>query len=264
MHFGATLRLLRVDAGLSLRALAEGIGVSSAYLSRVENGHDAPPTPDRLVAIANALGFSPALLVGLADRVSPFVSDYLARVPTAGALFFEIARRELTTAQLARVHAFIDEEFPVHERSTQAAPRVGPLIARGGVVTEMTCSQLDDVLDIASARLARATGSSAAQLSRALRHREQDASTAIGAGVAVPHAIVDGVEPAAVLVTLKRPLAFPTPDGLPLRVCIGVVHPPEHSRLLALLAHIAGLARDDFADQLCGARDPRRALALLE
>lgn len=45
MHLGATLRLLRTDAGLSLRDLARRIGVSSAYLSRVENGVDAPPRP---------------------------------------------------------------------------------------------------------------------------------------------------------------------------------------------------------------------------
>lgn len=264
MHFGATLRMLRVDAGFSLRALAESVGVSSAYLSRVENGHDAPPTPDRLVAIANALGVAPVALVGLADRVSPVVSDYLARVPAAGALFFEIARRELTTAQLARVQAFVEKEFPVRERVAPAEPRIGPLVARGGVVSEMTCSQLDDVLDIAAVRLARATRSAVATLSKALRQREQEASTAIGAGVSIPHAIVQGVEPAAVLVTLRRPLAVVTPDGLPLRVCIGVVHPPEHGRLLSLLAHVAGLAREQFVEHLCAARDPRRALALLE
>ena len=263
MHFGATLRLLRVDAGVSLRTLAESVGVSSAYLSRVENGHDAPPTPDRLVAIARRLGLPPALLVGLADRVSPFVSDYLARVPAAGALFLEIARRELTTAQLARVQAFIEDEFPVREHAAPE-PRLGPLIARGGVVSGMSCSQLEDALDIAAARLARATESSVPALSRALRERERDASTAIGSGVAVPHAIIQGVKPAAVLVTLQRPLAVPTPDGLPLRVCIGLVHPPEHAQLLALLAHVASLAREGFAEHLCSASDPRRALALLE
>ena len=45
LNLGATLRLLRVEAGLSLRELAARVGVSTAYLSRVENGHDAAPTP---------------------------------------------------------------------------------------------------------------------------------------------------------------------------------------------------------------------------
>ena len=33
MHFGATLRLLRMESGISLRALAQRVGVSGAYLS---------------------------------------------------------------------------------------------------------------------------------------------------------------------------------------------------------------------------------------
>ena len=69
MHFGATLRLLRIEAGLGLRELAQRVGVSSAYLSRVENGHDAPPTPDRLATIARILGLSPSVLLELGQRV---------------------------------------------------------------------------------------------------------------------------------------------------------------------------------------------------
>jgi transcriptional regulator with XRE-family HTH domain len=43
MDFGATLRLLRLGSGLSLRDLARRLGVSSTYLSRVENGLDPVP-----------------------------------------------------------------------------------------------------------------------------------------------------------------------------------------------------------------------------
>ncbi len=74
MVFGSVLRLLRVDAGSTLRGLAATVGVSSAYLSRVENGHDPAPTPDRLVAIAHAIGVSPQLLVELAERRSAATS----------------------------------------------------------------------------------------------------------------------------------------------------------------------------------------------
>src|SRR3712207_1940181 len=89
MHLGATLRLLRVDAGLSLRDLARRIGVSSAYLSRVENGLDAVPTPERLAAIARELDVPSTLLMDVAHRVSPFVASYLEQVPGAGRLFLE-------------------------------------------------------------------------------------------------------------------------------------------------------------------------------
>src|SRR6476620_9317950 len=111
MHFGAALRILRTDAGLSLRRLAEQVGVYTAYLSRVENGHDAPPTADRLVAIAEALGLPPSLLLELAHKVDPSVIGFLERVPGAAALFLDIARANLSAAELARVKGFIDREF---------------------------------------------------------------------------------------------------------------------------------------------------------
>ena len=263
MHFGAALRLLRVDAGISLRGLAEQVGVSSAYLSRVENGHDAPPTADRLVALAEAIGIPASLLVGLTDRVSPTIADYRARVPAANALFHAIAQRDLTTAQLAKVQSFLDAEFPVRGGAPTEA-RIAPLLARGGVVTEVVCTELDDLLDVLAARLARATGVPAASLARALREREHVASTMVAAGMAVPHAIVPGVSPTAVLAILRKPLAADTPDGLPFRAAFGVVHPYDPRELLALLGHLVTLAREDVVDYLATSRDPRRALVWVE
>src|SRR5262245_34440207 len=153
MHFGATLRLLRTDAGVSLRALAQQIGVSSAYLSRVENGHDAAPTADRLVAIAHALRLPPALLVELAHKVTPFVSSYLERTPAAGALFVEIARRNLTGPQVARIKAFMDSEFPASApQGPMGTPRLSALLSSDRVVLKMSCAHLEDVVDVAALR----------------------------------------------------------------------------------------------------------------
>src|SRR5512139_3614182 len=108
MHLGATIRLLRLDAGLSLRDLARRIGVSSAYLSRVENGLDAVPTPERLSAIARELDVPHTLLMDAAHRVSPFVAQYLEQVQGASMLFLELASRNLSGPQLARVRDFLD------------------------------------------------------------------------------------------------------------------------------------------------------------
>ena len=112
MHFGATLRMLRLDAGIGLRELAARIGVSSAYLSRVEHGRDPAPTPDRLATIADALQMPRALLFDLAQQTGPAVSGYLERAPEAGLLMLEIARRNLGRSEIARIKAFIDAEFP--------------------------------------------------------------------------------------------------------------------------------------------------------
>ena len=59
---GGTLRRLRLESGISLRDLARRLGVSSAYLSRVEHGLDAVPTPERLEAMAEELGVPAAML----------------------------------------------------------------------------------------------------------------------------------------------------------------------------------------------------------
>ena len=95
MHFGATLRVMRLESGLGLRELASRVGVSSAYLSRVENGLDPAPTPARLEVLARELRVPPTLLMSLAQRVSPLVMDYVETTPEAGTLFLDIAHREL-------------------------------------------------------------------------------------------------------------------------------------------------------------------------
>lgn len=43
--FGARLRALRAQRGMTLREMAEGIGVSAAYLSALEHGRRGAPSP---------------------------------------------------------------------------------------------------------------------------------------------------------------------------------------------------------------------------
>ena len=266
MHLGATLRLLRVDAGLSLRDLARRIGVSSAYLSRVEHGVDAPPTQARLTAIARELDVPPALLMDVANRVSPYVAGYLEDVPAAGTLLLDIARRKLTGAQLARVRAFLDAEFPLREpRGDEPAPALGPLLCAERVVVQLSCEDYEDAFDVAAGRLASALpGLDAAALAARLRQREGEASSQVGNGVAVPHAYVPGATPAAALVTLARPLHADTPDGQPLRLVVALVDGHRGRARLMRLAHVARLAGRGLADRLQGADGPARVLELLE
>src|SRR6187399_1792577 len=122
MHFGATLRLLRLESGLGLRDLARRLNVSGAYLSRVENGLDSIPTSARLEAIAGALQIPAPLLLDLAHRVSPLVVDYVDAVPEAGTLLLEIAHRRLAPHELCELRDFLNQRFP----SKASVPAVGP------------------------------------------------------------------------------------------------------------------------------------------
>jgi len=255
MHFGATLRLLRHDAGFTLRDLAERIGVSNAYLSRVENGHDAPPTPDRLAALARAFGLPPTTLVELADRITPVASDYFDAVPGARDLMMEIVRRKLTPAQVARVRAFVDREFP-DEQAARAVREAARLFDAARVVVGLACTDLEDVVDVASTRLAeRAGGLSPPALSDAILARERACATLLGSGLGIPHAIVPTARPSAVIVTLRRPLAVDTPDGAPLRVVVVHVHAggPPHTTVLAQLARLADA---ELVDEIADLRSP--------
>ncbi len=154
MHFGATLRLMRLESGLSLRDLARRLGVSSAYLSRVENGLDAAPTPARLDVMARELGVPAPVLMDLAHRVSPLVVDYVDQVPEAGTLFLEIAHRRLDARELDVLRAFVNERFPVAGAAPSAsAPRFSDLLSKDRVVLRLACLDMDDVFDVAAGRL---------------------------------------------------------------------------------------------------------------
>lgn len=262
MHFGATLRLLRVNAGWTLRELADRVGVSNAYLSRVENGHDAPPTPDRLAAIAQVLGLAPTTLVELADRLGPFASDYLERLPGARELVREIVRRELGPLEIARVRAFIEREFPENVEARTTARAFTSMLAPERVVVSLACSDLEDVVDVAATKLASVVHRGAREIVDAIRSREHQCPSALGGGLAVPHAIVAGSKPAAVLVTLRRGLDVDSPDGLPLRLCIVHVHRGgvEHARVLTQMAR---LADEGTVTALCAERAPARVIAEL-
>ena len=256
MHFGATLRLLRVDAGFTLRELADRIGVSNAYLSRVENGHDAPPTPDRLVALARAFGLGPTSLVELADRVTPIAADYFDDVPAARDLMLDVVRRKLGPMQIARVRAFIEREFP-DRQGDHLAREAAALFDPARVVVGLSGTELEDVVDVAATRLAAEDRRlSVRALSHAVLERERSCPTALGSGLAIPHAVLPGVKPAAVVVTLRRPLAIDTPDGSPLRMVIVHIHPGAggHTRILAQLARLAGKER---IEEVAALRSPQ-------
>jgi PTS system nitrogen regulatory IIA component len=251
MHFGNTLRLLRVEAGVSLRELAGRIGVSGAYLSRVENGHDAPPTPDRLIAIADALGLPAAALVELARQTGPAVDGYVRRTPEAGALFLDIARRSLTGSDIARIKAFIDQEFPLEN---QARGRLVERLPVGRIVVRVSCSDLEDLLSVAASRL---EPQHARAFLAEIVGAERERLTWLGEGFAT---LVVRTGEGALMLTLAQPLVLA--DDQKLHVLFVLLGDSEPR--LEAIARIARLASYAPAAELCAAPTPERARAILE
>ena len=57
--FGETIREMRMAQEMGLRRAAERLGISPAYLSRVERGKERPPRPDLVKADSDAPGRGP-------------------------------------------------------------------------------------------------------------------------------------------------------------------------------------------------------------
>ena len=73
-NFGETIRDLRVAQDLGLRETATKVGISPAYLSRIERGKERPPRPEVIKELAD-------VLFRLSSSTDPEVVDYLHDQP---------------------------------------------------------------------------------------------------------------------------------------------------------------------------------------
>jgi transcriptional regulator with XRE-family HTH domain len=81
--FGETIRELRMAQDYGLRELAGKIGISPAYLSRIERGKERPPRAEIIKSIAKLLATDPDVLFRLSSSTDPDVVDYLHEQPEA-------------------------------------------------------------------------------------------------------------------------------------------------------------------------------------
>ncbi len=75
--FGERLRMYREDASIGLREFARKLGVSSAYICRVEKDRDYPPSAEMLEKMEDIFELPRGTLVAEAKRVpSDFVKAF--------------------------------------------------------------------------------------------------------------------------------------------------------------------------------------------
>lgn len=84
--FGKYLRqrreaLREKDPAMSVRGLAARIGVQPSYVSKVERGEEAPPSEERIVQIAEALGEDKDVLLAMAGKVSSDLMEVIRKRP---------------------------------------------------------------------------------------------------------------------------------------------------------------------------------------
>jgi HTH-type transcriptional regulator, competence development regulator len=83
------LQLQEGDAQFSLRKIAAAIDVEPSYLSKVERGEQPPPGEKTIIALANALGEDPDVLLALAGKVSAELQEIIRKRPQ---LFAQLIR----------------------------------------------------------------------------------------------------------------------------------------------------------------------------
>ena len=98
--FGETIREMRTAQAMGLRAAAERLGISPAYLSRVERGKERPPKPELVKRMATLLGGDPDLLFRLAESTDPELAEYLHHRPSVPEFL-----------RAAKAMALTDEDF---------------------------------------------------------------------------------------------------------------------------------------------------------
>ncbi|HBB79678.1 helix-turn-helix domain-containing protein [Pseudomonas sp. ZM23] len=101
--FGETIRDLRVAQSLGLREAAGLVGISPAYLSRIERGKESPPRPEVIKALAKVLAADPDVLFRLSPSTDPEVVDYLHTQPEAMALVRYLKEASLPAEDVAKL-----------------------------------------------------------------------------------------------------------------------------------------------------------------
>jgi PTS system nitrogen regulatory IIA component len=131
------------------------------------------------------------------------------------------------------------------------------LLAPGAVLTRLTASTRKQVIQRLAESLSRVAGLDARAVCEAVMRRERLAGTGIGEGVALPHALIEGLSrPLCGFARLETPADFQAPDGRPADLVVMLLSPPasnaEHLKALAKLSRL--LRRAEVRDGLRAAR----------
>jgi transcriptional regulator with XRE-family HTH domain len=115
MRFGQFVRDRRTAKELSLRKIAELVGVNPTYLSQVEQGNCDPPTAERVRRMAEILGENADELTALAGRVPEDLPRILQKQPARLAAFI----REVSDLTAEQLQVLTEQARRLKDRSRE-------------------------------------------------------------------------------------------------------------------------------------------------
>lgn len=119
--------------------------------------------------------------------------------------------------------------------------KISDIMRPDDVLIDVSAASKANLLQLMSNRAAQVLGVDRSDIVGALEHREKLGSTGFGAGIAIPHAPVEGVAaPFALLIRLARPIAFEAIDDRPVDViCLILTPPGDQAEYMKLLSTIS-------------------------
>src|SRR6267378_3193897 len=128
--------------------------------------------------------------------------------------------------------------------STLSVQRIASWLEPQKIILDAELRDRRHALESAATEIGRMHGLDPEPILRALWRRELVGSTALGCGVAIPHARIDGIErPMTLFLRSKWAIDFDAPDGKPVGNILVIMVPSdgdidEHLRLLAKIAQM--------------------------
>lgn len=143
---------------------------------------------------------------------------------------------------------------------------IGDWLDRNAIAYRASATSKRQALALAAELGGRSFDCPPAEVLEALLDREQEGSTGVGLGVAVPHARITGLDRMrAVFLRLEAPVEFDSVDDQPVDLLFGLFAPAEagseHLRALARVSRL--LRRADLRERLRQARSADAIYALL-
>ena len=143
---------------------------------------------------------------------------------------------------------------------------ISELVAPDAVIASLKASGAKQALQEIGRRASDAYGVNCREVTDGLLAREKLGSTAMGSGVAIPHARVAKLDRiCAVFARLDKPVDFEAPDGQGVDLMFTLLAPEEagadHLRALARVSRL--LREDAMRDKLRASSDPTALHALL-
>jgi len=143
---------------------------------------------------------------------------------------------------------------------------VGELLQREDIALDVDVANSSALLRRLAVMLARSGRPSPSEVADGLMAREELGSTAVGHGVAIPHArMADCGAASAALVRTRIAIPFNAPDGKPVSLFLGLLVPKQaNQEHLKLLATAAGMFSDrSFREALRASADSAEVMKLI-